>query len=396
MSKKIIPVVLLILCVISIVVLGWRDFAFSNLSDDVGLYFGWAEKYYQNLIPFKDYQIEYPPFALIFMLLPYFFGGRSIETYRIVFSVINGLLLLIPCVFFILYQKKYWKALVFIGLLLLFPAEIIFQRIDVQMAILMFLSLASFEEKQVNTAVVFLALATSLKFIPIILLPVLILLIRNPKKMVWPAVIFLTTIGITLLPFFLRGVTVSEALYFWDYNKNREIQLESTWSTLGMIFFQPVNVYTAYGAKNLEFAVSKILAGWAIYVSVLSLLVVYGVSYWKKMNNTYLIACLSLMVLILFNKVFSPQYLLWIIPLIPALMEPLTRLHRILFGSLMAAIIVFTHLVVPVYYLQLIELQPFAVVLLSIRNILFLIAVIYLFILFWQYGQKRLHSAPHV
>jgi uncharacterized membrane protein len=387
----------LVILGIAILVIGYLcvyDLLFSHISDDMGLYFRYAQNVMKGFIPFKDFNIEYPPFSLYYMVLPYLLGGRTIETYHLTWNILNAFLLFIPCMIFCIYEKSWRKGLIFIGLLALFPAEITFQRLDVIMAVLVFLSLYASTKHKNYLSIVLLAFATSLKFVPILLLPAL-LMQTSKKKALLQILLFMIIILACLLPFLFQGATFANLLYFWDYNKNREIQLESLWSTIGMIFHQPVNVYTAYGAKNLSFHYSNVYAQIAMYVTLLYILVCYSIAWFKK-QNIFLLGCVCLMGLILLNKVLSPQYLLWIIPLIPFAIRDFPSIHRAIFISLLATIILITHFIVPIFYMQLISLESFAVVLLTVRNILLFVAVVYLIIFFIRYEQKNVLHSPHI
>src|SRR5262249_54554254 len=93
---------------------------------------------------------------------------------------------------------------------------------------------------------------------------------------------------------------------------------------------------------------------------------------------------LFLMLFIAANKVFAPQYLLWVAPLVP--LVPFARQGRHLFLGLFVGTCLLTSIVFPIMFVDLVEAHPDQVkemwtfkqptlqlaVILGIRNLLFL------------------------
>lgn len=100
------------------------------------------------------------------------------------------------------------------------------------------------------------------------------------------------------------------------YATGRPTQIESTWSIV--IFLarglgQPATYLWAYGSNNWGGPLSMQLAGDAMPAMILGALLVYTLQAWKRLPMER--ACLGLVgILLLTNKVFSPQYLIWIVP----------------------------------------------------------------------------------
>ncbi len=75
---------------------------------------------------------------------------------------------------------------------------------------------------------------------------------------------------------------------------------------------------------------------------------------------------------IVFNKVGSPQYMLWLVPIVVVGATRAWRQWRAA-AYLMLAISVLTTLIFPIFYLQLIDGDPLAVLLLTARNLLVIV-----------------------
>jgi hypothetical protein len=73
--------------------------------------------------------------------------------------------------------------------------------------------------------------------------------------------------------------------------------------------------------------------------------------------------------MVVFNKVGSPQYMLWLVPIVVVGLAVNTRAWR-LPGNLMMAISIMTTMVFPIFYMPLVNGSRYAAILLTSRNIL--------------------------
>lgn len=163
----------------------------------------------------------------------------------------------------------------------------------------------------------------------------------------------------------------------FTYHLNRGLQLETTYA--GVVaafggFGQPLGVIKQFGAYELSTPFTAIIKPLSLGLLIAAFALVIG-RYWKMRPSggarssglaLMLFTVLFLLGFILTNKVFSPQYLLWLAPLMAALhgVRPHFGFGAMLF--LLAAAL--SQAIFPRFYDQLVELQPALIALLNGRN----------------------------
>jgi hypothetical protein len=172
-------------------------------------------------------------------------------------------------------------------------------------------------------AYILLALATLLKFYPILLLPVFLIVQQKELEGKWLSVrrwsglgIFVGVCALVMLISLL--LSVANTLVPFSYFLNRPIQVESFPGTLlwlGKFAGYPPQYIFVY--QSLSF--NSLLAH---KVSLLStLLLAAGLLYtywllWKGKLDIFTACLLALLVIVITGKVFSPQYLMWLTPFV--------------------------------------------------------------------------------
>jgi hypothetical protein len=305
-----------------------------------------------QLAEYRD--VEYPPLAVLWMAVP----GGDPDTYvpvYIAWMVVIDLAVLFLVIVLVrwlfpedkpLAQCRRW--LVYI--LCSWPLYgVLYTRLDLGVAALVTASLALLVSRRHWTLTLgVLALAIHFKLMPVVLAPLWLIgtlplaTLRGPRRPLLEALAWRTVVlagfGLALLaPFYLwEGPAV---LGFLEYHKERGIEIESTYSTL-LHLLQPFDhgweVYHSHGSVNVRSALAPTLTTAATLVMALTLLAALGAflaalrrrgphaagaatggttvaqAYPHLVANA---ALLLLLVSIAANKVFSPQYLLWVLPL---------------------------------------------------------------------------------
>jgi hypothetical protein len=258
---------------------------------------------------------------------------------------------------------------------------LLYTRMDLVLALLVTASLYLLTSR-VHWAVSFavLAAAVNFKLVPLVLGPVWVLgalpADRGPDLFHWrvlgPAalrtVVFVALVAALFAPFYLAFGP--DTLSFLTYHADRGLEVGSLYSSLLLALGTggpPVEVYFAHGSYNVRSPLAPALRGFAPVVGAAALL---GATIWlinrvrrlpppepgsPRMTlaqaHPVLFLRFALLFLVLFiatNKVFSPQYLLWLVPL--ACLLPFdTWADRVTIG-LFLAVCVLTTLVFPVYF----------------------------------------------
>ena len=161
-----------------------------------------------------------------------------------------------------------------------------------------------------------------------------------------------------------------------EYHLQRGIQLESTYSSFLLIFdklgLTQVNTVFNFGSWNLAGGPAEALTKLSSYLLVILLLIAYWFIYRRtkpgKSQSTRLwaYALLVLCIVLITSKVLSPQYLIWLIPVLPLVLQRGCYIILVVFVLTGLA----TYYLFPQAYLDLMDLRTVPVVVLFIRNLL--------------------------
>jgi hypothetical protein len=358
----------------------------AALFGDVRFYGAKVERMFQGELPYRDVATEYPPGSVPFTILPALVVGTG-AGYRLAFACEMLLVDLVGLwaatrLARVVDQGRrriplsYVLAMVAVGPLLLL-------RFDLVPAVCVLVAAAMAAEGRFGWAAAALGYGTAAKIFPGVLAPLLVLGMvpalgwrRSLLRTVPP---FLAGFGLTVVPALalsIRG-TADSVLY----HVQRGVQIESLWANLigvAHLFGLPARTVYGFGAYDLSSSVSgvaKLLSG----VATLAALAGAAWLVWRRSRATGGLGpadwaaafALGTFAFVLPTRVLSPQYLVW-------LCAPMAALAGVLAGrralwTLVAAALV-SQVVFPFRYTQLRRLYPFDIGLLTLRNLLLLVA----------------------
>jgi hypothetical protein len=274
----------------------------------------------QNTIgSFRNLPFEYPLLSII----PFSLGLIAPAAwYQVAFAI--WMLLLAAIIYFILYEtRSTGAAIAFAFYLLLGNWGSAAARFDLVPAALILGSAILAARNKWKWAFTLLALATMFKFFPLVL--VIPFLIAQQKQYSgkwyfwhrWSALVFYFGICAlaTLLSLSLNiANTISPFLYFFI----RPIQVESSPATLlwlGKFLGNPISIIQTYGSVNIVSALSGKVSLLSSLCLVAGLLYTFWLQ-WRDKLDVYTTSLLTVLIIIITGKVFSPQYLIWLVPLV--------------------------------------------------------------------------------
>ncbi|MBI5156070.1 DUF2029 domain-containing protein [Candidatus Peregrinibacteria bacterium] len=338
---------------------------------------------------------EYPPLA---SALFYIFQENP---FRVSFNnTWKGFLLLtivLSCLWTFLTGSRRKAALLPAALLLCIPLlgnELMLARYDILIALLLFLTWQSWERNRHFLAGVSLGLSASLKIVPILVLPFLWLQSPNDKR----SGVLLGCIGGLFLgiaiPLLIIGpqAVVANVSYMLSYHEVRGIQVESSWAGALLLWSAISGTILTIDstAQAYEITGHPILAIIASVTTVAGLIFLFFRNKSEKQNMrsafdpSFLF--LPLLWVLFTTPVLSPQYFVWIIPLLlvydaEQLLNNPRRILPWLLPGLTIVTAALTHWIYPVLYDDLLHFRSFlAVIVLNLRNLCIagLIAILYL------------------
>ncbi len=353
-------------------------------------------------IPYIDFECEYPPVALLIFLIPGLLF-KTLPAYYIAFTA-EMLIFDILAIFLITYIAKRIniskaKALTGYTLLIAFTAgPLVTQRYDLAAAVMVLAAVAAFIGGKNKTAWGVLALGVMAKIFPIVVAPffaIWMLMKKQYSQLVKGIAVFGGVVLVTILPWLIM-----DAKSLWTmfaYHLDRGLHAESVYGSfiiLAQMFgFTNVDYDFNYGSFNITSVLADNLANYSFYIMaiVLVILCLFFILQSYKIQiltvnsessqiemKTLLIrfVAIAIMVFLIFNKVFSAQYMVWICPLIPLL--NIRRNNLVIMLLLVAGIL--TIYIYPFNYLEFEYFENLPVFLMANRNIIMIIVFVLMLI----------------
>jgi hypothetical protein len=174
-----------------------------------------------------------------------------------------------------------------------------------------------------NWAFTLLALATLLKFYPVLLMPPLLIAQHLAGEGKWSS--WRRWRGLALLIVICAGVTgfslilnVVDTLNPFRYFFNRPIQVESlpgalVW--LGSFIGRPLHYVFTFQSLNVVSSLSSMVSLLSTMLLIAGVLITYWLQ-WRAKIDIFMSSLLTLLLVVIFGKVLSPQYLMWLTPFI--------------------------------------------------------------------------------
>ncbi len=365
--------------------------------------------------------LEYPPLTLLLFSLPLLL---PLAYYQVGFVFIMSALMLFTYWLILRYGQR-GGAVAFLIFMVLGACALVPMRYDLLPAVLTLLSLIAAHKQRWTAAYIALTCGVLFKIYPILLFPALFIAEQRSKELMniptttalrqlpaqlwrtlrdclhwqwWNSLLFFGSIIIVTGLFALvnfQNAVVSQISYFLT----RPIQIELSGASLLWLAHLGGMAWTIsykFGSINLNTGLNGIISPLLTGCFVLGVLFVLWLQWQRKMDLAQTIIALTL-VFITTGKVFSPQYLIWLIPLL-AYSGTLTK-----FWTLIWIIISFlTTFIYVVFYSQILDPHHIKIPagffeVATIRNILLsILTLAYLFN--WLQGRNlnTYKSIPHL
>ena len=343
---------------------------------DTPVYQEYGEAMAAGEVPYRDFDLEYPPAALPVFWLPTL---GSADQYDAIFEALMWLcaaallaLVVRGAATFRDAPTRLLLVAVGIGLFPLALGTVVLTRYDLWPAALTAAALTAVLVGRDRIGLAVLGVAVAAKIYPLVLLPPFLVYVgrrRGWRDAGIGFAAFLGVLAVVVLPFAViapDGLADSVARQL-----SRPLQIESLGASVLLAahqlgLYEPT-VVSSYGSQNLSGSLPDAIATAQTVLQALAL-----VSVWllfargPATRSRLVVACAaSLVVFVAFGKVLSPQYLIWLVPVV-ALVGGRGGLAA---AALFGAALVTTHLWFPTRYWDLVGLEPVGWLAL-VRNIL--------------------------
>jgi hypothetical protein len=285
-------------------------------------------------MPYAEVALEYPPPNLPFVVAPRVITS-TFETYAYAFGALMGALLigagLVAARIGARTRDDEARRIFALGLLLLAHGAIAIQRLDAIVALLLVLMVRAAIRRDDASLGFWGGLLGATKFVPILLLPVLVIAsgVRGGKRLGAVALGATAGLALGLGPMIVMGRESLPAVL--AYHAARGLHVESTlgvvYGTAKAIAGMPEAALLDYGSFNFHGPIADLFAKAALpltlaligYVGYASRAPVTDEDDDDRASHIVLAALAATTALWLGGKVFSPQYLTWALPLVIAL-----------------------------------------------------------------------------
>jgi hypothetical protein len=297
-------------------------------SNDLRIYRESAEAILRGEFPYRDFFIEYPPGSLPFFLPPALLGdGR--DSYITLFASEMALCLVAATFLVALAARRMHGAwawpvpaiTVAAGAALLYPVAT--TRYDSAVALTLALA-AAFGTRRPILAHAALGLGAAAKLVPA--LAALPLALTRGRAALPGLAVFSGVLALFFVPSLLLGG--EGFIRSFAYHAERGLQVESVASSVLMQFGLVSGITFEYGAFQAQGPGTELAASLSLPVTAVLLLVTAAVAYrahrrsepGEEIFPRY--AAALILTFMLGSKVLSPQYLLWLLPLVPPAAAP--------------------------------------------------------------------------
>ena len=347
---------------------------------DLSLYYRTATRILDGQVPFQDFPLEYPFFALIPIVIPQLIntmldGGLS--TYIMLFAFLNIIYGLVSAYVLSLTGLRQTNIGIKYLALIIFSLPIYLFRFDPFPVLLTSFAIFFLSKHTLATGATLFA-GVAAKIYPSVFMPVVAFYYFFGRRF-RELSNFLVGIGVILVLLSVLYVALGDRAIdgFLQYHWLRGIHIESFaggiilfLDKLGMGMITIEHNFGAYHLKT-EWSESIILlikfASLILFTfSLISICYIFNRD-WSRLGyiplEKAIWSCTALIILfLLLNKVFSPQYMIWIMPFIPFCGRKIFFIY--------AVALALTVLIFPGYYHLLLDKQWPLILLLNLRNLL--------------------------
>lgn len=351
----------------------------------------------QGLVPYRDFMLEYPPGSSIPIFLPQLFSLNapldSID-YAVGFVAQNILFTAFVAWGLAAVATRRNTTLLKYALLVVAISPLLPWRYDMFPTLLTSIGLWGAVSGFPVISGIALGSGIAAKLYPVVLVPIFFLYYIASRRLQDAVTLAIASISTTIFIFIPFWWLAPDNFFsFLIYHKDRGLQIESVYAgivSLGDVLgLTEASSEMSYGAQHLISTLSEPLLKLQPFLFVSVMVLVYSLAWlrFRQMSRfgeitpetlaTYCVA--ALLGFILTSKVFSPQYLIWLLPFLPLLCWRVVAVAAISFGLTTTVSFVTQKLRL---------MYPPSVILLNFRN--FLLFVIFVKLLIYKFHDRKL------
>ncbi len=344
---------------------------------DIPLYRTYGERIADGLVPYRDFPFEYPPGALPALVLPALLT-ESLTAYRVVFvtemAIVGAIGVLLVAVALRRLGRgaaERWRALAAVALLPVFLGGVILTRFDLLPAALVAAALVLVVSGRERAAALAVGAGIAVKLYPALLVPLLGVSAWRKGRRELAIVLALAVVPVLLvyLPFLIVAPDgVADSI---GRQLGRPLQIESLGAGVLLALHHVAGLSLDWGSgsgsQNLRGTTADSIAVLQGILQVVAVVLVWvGFARGRPTPERVVrYAAASVVAFVALSKVLSPQFLVWLLLLVPLVGGPRSRAVL----SLLALACALTAVWFPARYWELVrEFDPLSSWLVLVRG----------------------------
>jgi Glycosyltransferase family 87 len=329
---------------------------------DLPVYERFGEAMTRGDVPYRDFAVEYPPAALPVFVLPALGEGdsdayrRRFEGLMAAFGAVTTVCVALALAALGAARRRLVAGVAFAALAPLLLGSVLLSRFDLWPTAIVAAAVAAIVSGRLRLGSGLLGLGVAAKLWPGVLVPLVLAYVwrtRGRREALVCAGVFAAVVLVCFLPFLLLApVDVLESVW---RQARRPLQIESLGSALLLaghhLFGLDLTMKSSSGSQNLDGGLPDAIAvvqGLVQLVVLVALWIAFARGPATR-ERVVRYAAAAVCAFVVLGKVLSPQFLIWLIPLVP-----LVRGRRgLLASALLAVALVLTQLWFPYRYWDL-------------------------------------------
>ena len=345
---------------------GWgvlhRGFFAHDAIVDTPTYERYGSAMDDGQVPYRDFAVEYPPGALPVFLIPAL-GAPSSETFRVRFESLmaffgQAMIVCLAVALVALGASRAWLigALGFAALAPVALGPVVLSRFDLWLAALTAAALCALVTGRLRLGHLALGAAIAAKLYPAVLAPLAVIYVwrREGRREALVCAGFLVCVVVLAFAPFVALAPGGVWDSLWN-QASRPLQIESLGAGVLLVahhlFGTGIAMESSHGSQNLTGAAPDTLAALQTILQV-AVLVATWILFARgpaSPSRLMLASAAALVAFVSLGKVLSPQFLIWLIPVIPLVIGR----RGLAAATLLAAALVLTQLWFPYRYWDL-------------------------------------------
>jgi hypothetical protein len=319
-------------------------------------------------VPYLNFKLEYPPLAIPVFLLPRLLGATTFAQYQQIFQLMMAAcgIVAVGLAAYVIASQNVSARRVAFGVVALAASPlllgaVLLSRYDLFPAMLTIAALTAIYTDHNRTGFALIALGTAAKAYPIVILPIAFMHVWRAASR-REALICLSVFGAIVLACFGPFAIIAPKGLWWAIHgqATRPPQIESLVAAVFMAAHQliglHVTTYFTHQSDNINGHPAMRAAGWVSIAQVIALVAIW-LSYARgaaTKQRLLFAATAAVCAFIVFDRVLSPQYLIWLVPLVATL----TGRRGVVAVAMLALAMAITQIWYPTHFEQLKLFEP--------------------------------------